>query len=239
VVVARKALSEDTVAENIQEWGTGALNIDPSRVENNDDGGFCPGGNDDISDDDLYGDSRTGGQKSAEGRYPANVVFDEPTAHDLDQKNENTVSTGGSNPTRESDTWTGKGNLSQGTDASGANTGGLGDSGGVSRYFYTSKATKAERTLDGKIDNAHPTVKPIDLMEWLVTLVTAEGQIVLDPFVGSGTTGVACKNKNREFVGIEQQPQWADVARARVGLTPENPETLREDKDQQGLEQYE
>jgi site-specific DNA-methyltransferase (adenine-specific) len=97
------------------------------------------------------------------------------------------------------------------------------------RYFYTSKASKAERTLDGAIDNAHPTVKPADLMEWLVKLVTAEGQTVLDPFTGSGTTCRAAKDLGRRFVGIEKQAKWADVARVRAGLTPDDPSVVRED----------
>jgi DNA modification methylase len=110
--------------------------------------------------------------------------------------------------------------------------------GGPSRYFYTSKATKAERTLDGRIDNAHPTVKPADLMEWLVTLVTAEGQIVLDPFAGSGTTLRAAKDKSRQFVGIEKQPKWADVARVRAGLSPDDPSHVRDDDAQRGFEAF-
>jgi len=111
-------------------------------------------------------------------------------------------------------------------------------SGGPSRYFYTSKASKSERTLDGKIDNPHPTVKPTDLMEWLVKLVTAEGQTVVDPFVGSGTTLMAAKNLNREFIGIEQNAEYADIARVRVGLTPDDPSVVRGDDSQHGLEQF-
>jgi len=113
-----------------------------------------------------------------------------------------------------------------------------GDGGGPSRYFYTSKATRAERTLDGQIDNAHPTVKPSDLMEWLVRLVTAEDQIVLDPFAGTGTTCRAAKDLGREFVGIEKQPKWADVARVRTGLTPHDPSNVRADDGQKGIEQF-
>jgi len=75
-------------------------------------------------------------------------------------------------------------------------------------------------------------------MEWLVTLVTAEGQTVLDPFCGSGTTGIACKNKNREFIGIERNERYADIARVRVGLTPNDPSVVRDDEQQGGLEQY-
>ena len=122
------------------------------------------------------------------------------------------------------------------TEAGGAD--GCTGSGGPSRYFYTSKASRAERTLDGRIANAHPTVKPQDLMEWLVRLATREGQTVLDPFAGSGTTCAAAKGLGREFVGIERQPEWADVARVRVGLTPEDPARVRDDDDQQGLEAF-
>jgi len=109
---------------------------------------------------------------------------------------------------------------------------------GPSRYFYTSKATKAERTENGSIDNSHPTVKPQDLMEWLCKLVTAENQILIDPFAGSGTTCKAAKSLNREFIGIEKQAKWADVARVRCNLTPENPSVVRDDENQSGLEAY-
>ena len=75
-------------------------------------------------------------------------------------------------------------------------------------------------------------------MEWLVKLVTAEGQIVLDPFAGSGTTCMAAKNLNREFIGVEQNDRYADIARVRCGLTPNNPATVRADDSQQGLEVF-
>ena len=75
-------------------------------------------------------------------------------------------------------------------------------------------------------------------MEWLVTLVTAEEQIVLDPFCGSGTTGIACKNKNRDFIGIEQNERYADIARVRVGLEPNDPSVVRGDEQQEGLENF-
>jgi site-specific DNA-methyltransferase (adenine-specific) len=110
---------------------------------------------------------------------------------------------------------------------------------GPSRYFYTSKATRAERTLDGRIANPHPTVKPLDLMDWLVTLATREGQVVLDPFAGSGTTLRAAKDAGREFIGIEQDARWADVARVRAGLAPEDPTHVRDADDaQHGLEAF-
>jgi DNA modification methylase len=75
-------------------------------------------------------------------------------------------------------------------------------------------------------------------MEWLVKLATAEGQTVLDPFVGSGTTCAAAKDLGRQFIGIEKQSRWADVARVRVGLTPEDPSRVRSDDAQEGLEAF-
>jgi len=112
------------------------------------------------------------------------------------------------------------------------------DSGGPSRYFYTSKASKSERTEDGTIDNAHPTVKPQDLMAWLVRLVTRRDQIVLDPFTGSGTTCKAAKAEHRRFIGIEQQAKWADVARVRIGMDPEDPSHVYDDEGQRRMGEF-
>jgi len=233
VVLARKPLSEGTVAENVQTHGTGALNIDGTRVE-----GKVKSFEDNDGDaENCYADGLHGSRRAGthEGRYPSNVVFDETVAERLDEQ-VGELDGGARTP--------------QTNSGSGVIYGDYADetreherrelsSGGPFRYFYTSKATKAERTLDGRIDNAHPTVKPGDLMEWLVTLATAEGQTVLDPFAGSGTTCRAAKDKGRQFVGIEQQAQWADVARVRCGLSPDDPSHVRGDDAQRGFEAFE
>jgi len=116
-----------------------------------------------------------------------------------------------------------------------------GDSGSASRFFYCAKASKSERnrgcknidqqiTSDGRkkpIDNAfqrgetmrhnnHPTVKPIALMEYLVKLVSKEGAVVLDPFAGSGSTLIACKNLNRNYIGMEMDAEYIKIAEARL-----------------------
>lgn len=83
---------------------------------------------------------------------------------------------------------------------------------GASRFFYVAKASKKDRG-EG---NTHPTVKPIKLMEYLVKLVTPEGGIVLDPFMGSGTTGVACQNLGFGFRGIEMTPEYYEICKARI-----------------------
>ncbi|OQB01609.1 MAG: Modification methylase DpnIIB [Parcubacteria group bacterium ADurb.Bin216] len=120
------------------------------------------------------------------------------------------------------------------------------DSGSASRFFYCAKASKRERNIgcegipekeyvqfqtangtsgkasslsegrNTKYRNIHPTVKPLALMEYLVKLVSREGQVVLDPFMGSGTTGMACKRLGREFIGIEMMPDYMEIAKARI-----------------------
>ena len=78
------------------------------------------------------------------------------------------------------------------------------DTGGASRFFFTAKASRAERTCGGTVECAHPTVKPLSLMEYLCKLtMTPAGGLVLDPFAGSGTTGMACARLGRPFIGIE------------------------------------
>ena len=111
-----------------------------------------------------------------------------------------------------------------------------GNSGSAARYFYCAKASKGERNkgceyfkeqalvgqgLAGennnpKHQNNHPTVKPLELMRYLVRLVTPKGGIVLDPFMGSGTTGIACKELGFEFIGIEMNEEYCEIAKARI-----------------------
>lgn len=91
-----------------------------------------------------------------------------------------------------------------------------GDKGGASRFFYVAKASKAERNKGLDNSNFHPTVKPIKLMQYLVKMITPPNGIVLDPFCGSGTTGVACKLDGFQFVGLEQDPEYAKIAEARI-----------------------
>jgi len=97
------------------------------------------------------------------------------------------------------------------------------DSGGASRFFpqfkpffYTGKATKREATLDGEIENNHPTKKPVALMAWLVKLVTPENGIVLDPYCGSGSTLHAACEEGFRFTGIERSPDFCETARQRM-----------------------
>lgn len=88
---------------------------------------------------------------------------------------------------------------------------GHGDKGGASRFFYCAKASKKERGEGNK----HPTVKPIKLMQYLVRLVTPLNGIVIDPFMGSGTTGLACKELGFDFIGIEKEKSAFKIAKKR------------------------
>lgn len=89
---------------------------------------------------------------------------------------------------------------------------GHGDAGTAARFFYCSKASKKDRG-EG---NGHPTVKSTELMRWLCRLITPAGGVVLDPFAGSGSTGVACLREGFRFVGVEQSVEYARVARERL-----------------------
>ena len=88
---------------------------------------------------------------------------------------------------------------------------GVGDDECVARFFYTAKATEADR-----IGSVHPTVKPVDLMRWLVRLVTPPGGTVLDPFAGSGTTGMAAMAEGLAAALIERDPEYADDITRRL-----------------------
>jgi len=94
-------------------------------------------------------------------------------------------------------------------------------SGGASRFFYTAKASRSEREagLDGveaQRANHHPTVKPIALMRYMIRLVAPRGAVVLDPFMGSGSTGCAAMVEGMQFIGIDITPEYVDIARRRL-----------------------
>lgn len=212
IVLARKPISEKTIAENVLKWGTGGLNIDGCRVGWKDERDRKNGWRASPSNDDEneYSSFKSGsfGKQNEQGRFPANVILDEEAAAMLDQQSGITRS--------------GKVKSDKGTYAGISTTGFLrgittmqnqhGDSGGASRFFYCAKASRKER---GEF-NKHPTVKPIALMEYLIKLVTPPEGIVLDPFLGSGTTALAALNLGRFFIGIELNEEYCEIARRRI-----------------------
>jgi len=146
------------------------------------------------------------------GRWPPNVLLSGEAAAEMDRQSGITKSTGGSAPRASGDGYRFKA-------APHANKGGLGDTGGASRFFpvfrYEAKAPASQRPRlpDG---TAHPTVKPLDLMRWLVRLVTPPGGTVLDPFAGTGTTGEACVLEGFRCVLIERDPVAAELTHVRL-----------------------
>lgn len=208
ITVARKPLT-CTVAANVLEYGTGALNVDGCRVDASEGRPLIES----KAETSLHAfgnglnGSRCAGVTTA-GRWPANLIHDgsdEPCAF-------------------------------------------LGD---AARFFYCAKASKADRdegcgaleekrggSLNMRTDshsqanqmdtgprrNHHPTVKPTDLMRYLCRLVTPPGGVVLDPFTGSGSTGKAAVLEGFRFIGIERDPQYVEIARARVAAVRREPE---------------
>jgi DNA modification methylase len=86
------------------------------------------------------------------------------------------------------------------------------------RFFYTAKASKADKSA-GDLKNTHPTVKSTQLMRYLIRLITPPGGVVLDPFGGSGSTGVAAGEEGMDCIMIEMQPEYVEIAKKRLGLT--------------------
>jgi site-specific DNA-methyltransferase (adenine-specific) len=204
ITMARKP-PDGTVAENVLKHGTGAINVDGSRVGTEPSPTFPARRNAKIFN------VGSGGQDvppPTGGRWPANLIHDGSEevvglfpetggggTPKQEKRRKTTVSfCGNTRPkyTPYFDTASGGGS--------------------AARFFYCAKADKADRD-DG---NHHPTVKPVDLMRYLVTLVCREGGTVLDPFMGSGTTGIACIRSGRKFIGIERDARYFEIARQRL-----------------------
>ena len=213
IVVARKPL-EGTVAANVLEHGTGALNVDGCRI----------GSDEDTRRNARGGDNGLGGtgtfqirERRAEdmpetsGRWPANVILDEHTAAIVDEQSGASQSPTGA--VRQG----GVSGYRPGDPGAIPRTGegiGYGDEGGASRFFYTAKANQQERPTANGV--AHPTVKPLDLMRWLVRLVTPPGGIVLEPFAGSGTTVEACIKEDVRCIAIEREADYLPLIDERI-----------------------
>ena len=234
IIVARKPLI-GTVAHNVLTHGTGALNIDGSRIGAV--GGTFKASKPEGKSNGIYGDGINGAVEIGElnkGRWPANIILDEHTAGLLDEQS------GVSKSTNTERNNSARSNQSFGLEDKNV-TGGHSDSGGASRFFYIAKASKRDRnegleelpfikggSLSGGEDkrsqttnqpsrqNFHPTVKPTALMEYLVKLVTPPNGTVLDPFTGSGSTGKAAILNGFDFIGIEMTEDYLPIIKARL-----------------------
>jgi site-specific DNA-methyltransferase (adenine-specific) len=209
ICLARKPISEKTIVKNVLKWGVGGINIDDSRIELN--GEIVPinklenwsGFGQEVKPDYEQ-------KQNTKGRFPANVIMDEEAGKILDEQSGDRSSArigNSNNPIRGSENSHPLWGMVDGRE-----TVDYRDSGGASRFFYCAKVSKKERG-DG---NDHPTVKPQSLMEYLVKLVTPPDGIVLDPFMGSGSTGLATKNLHYRFVGIDLEQKYFDIAQRRL-----------------------
>jgi site-specific DNA-methyltransferase (adenine-specific) len=228
VVVARKPLV-GTVAANVLEFGVGGLNIDASRIGtdsitiNTFDNGAKPFG-------DAVGEPYS--SRQVQGRWPANIILDEYTAGLLDEQ---------SGMTKSPQNYIAKGGKTNKIYSSGIGVEigewhkEYGDSGGASRFFYVSKANKRDRN-EGDVPNTHPTVKPTDLMRYLIKLVTPANGIVLDPFTGSGSTGKAALLDGYQFIGIELTEEYLPIIEGRLKWALNK---VSEDKEKQELQKKE
>jgi site-specific DNA-methyltransferase (adenine-specific) len=210
IVVARKPLI-GTVAANVLTHGTGALNIDGCRIgtQSRTFGGPEPE-RDTSQSIGAFAGNRA--EVTVLGRWPANVILDESQAAALDKQSGDRLGmrTQRDNKTHDS-SFHGylKSNIVAGETREGYN-----DSGGASRFFYTAKANSSERpNVDGV---AHPTVKPLDLMRYLVRLVTPPGGTVLEPFAGSGTTAEACIIEGFKCIAIEMTDEYLPLILDRI-----------------------
>ena len=238
--LARKPLSEKTVAANVLKWGTGGINIDGCRV-----------GTEVLTNQEgmsRWNNYRHGDNKypcdvpatEVTGRFPANLIHSgEQEVMDLfpETKPSKRAARGGTNANPMD--W---GNArSDGDIPKGHNDNG----GSAARFFYCAKASKKDRDegLEGFEEkqttfsegtrlskngdgtprnqkpsnrNNHPTVKPTALMQYLCRLITPTGGAVLDPYMGSGSTGKAAVKEGFDFVGIELNPDYFNIAKSRI-----------------------
>jgi site-specific DNA-methyltransferase (adenine-specific) len=222
ICLARKPLI-GTVAANVQAHGTGAINVDGCRVEGTetitthsrgDAEHFAkrPGERTVLESgrvvpqnrEEFVGNPRT-------GRWPANIIHDgsqEVVAAFPESKDGVAGARTGQNGEV----------LKSGLGAQAA-WGGYSGEGSAARFFYTAKAD-----ADDRIGSKHPTVKPVDLMQWLVRLVTPKGGLVLDPFAGTGTTGEAAFREGMRAVLIELEAEYQDDIRRRMKLCLAGPD---------------
>ena len=242
ITLARKPI-KGTVAENFARHGTGGLNIDGCRVQVSDAGRDAVVGREFVAPADrvAYSGYADDGRRkpieyAAEGRWPANVVHDGSDGvlamfPDSDGSGAARILKRG---TREGESWGMSDARGELRDAG---------SGSAARFFYCAKASREDRnagcegmpqrmtlapngaenavgaargSLSKPRENIHPTVKPTDLMRWLCRLVTPPGGVVLDPFAGSGSTGRAATAEGFQFIGIEMNPEYAEIASARI-----------------------
>jgi site-specific DNA-methyltransferase (adenine-specific) len=259
ICMARKPISENTIAENVLKWGTGGINIDGCRVEGineQDKNNFHQNRKivkEYTANKTLYelGIKTVSTAEHPQGRFPANLIHDgsDEVISMFPERKTTLISPNHAN--KRSGEFLGS--------MKHPGKQGFNDEGSASRFFksckwgeedsffYTAKAPKDERnmgcdTMEEKevfraghgneenddvtsrfrtmMKNIHPTIKPLSLMEYLVKLITQPKGIVLDPFMGSGTTALACKKFGFNFIGFEINEEYCKIAAKRLSAIP-------------------
>jgi DNA modification methylase len=209
IVMARKPF-EGTVADNVLKHGTGGINIDGCRVDLSEGDDTRLGGKGTWKTDkmanNVYGDYEGKEAGSSElGRFPANVMHDgletEWARYFYCPKVSKAERNKGLDhlPTKKTSSMSGR------------------------RDPHDMEKSKIDNDVTGRFvterKNVHPTVKPQELMKYLCRLVTPKDGTVLDPFMGSGSTGMAAKDEGFDFIGIEQEKEYFEIADSRINIT--------------------
>jgi site-specific DNA-methyltransferase (adenine-specific) len=229
--------NDGSYAENALKWGVAGLNIDGGRIETkeilNAEYGQ-PSGSGCYNWNKVKKKVEKVGRVNTKGRFPANTILSCECDEVIEGKHTNPEC-----PCYMLDKQSGirksgymspllhKRNKTKGKYQSPNGIYGIynntilletyGDKGGASRFFYCAKASKSERNMGGVV-NKHPTVKSLALLEYLVKLTSMPNpdQIYLDPFLGSGTTAMACEKLNKNWIGIEKEEEYCQLAQKRI-----------------------
>jgi site-specific DNA-methyltransferase (adenine-specific) len=250
--LVQKPISESSIARNILKHGVGGLNIEAARItvkESDPNHRVNPTKSGELKSIFGIGDVTYGRGCKEVGRYPSNLIL----SCGANCKGENhspdcPVSVIGgqtgesiSRQNQVSDNRRYAKNVIYGSGLPGERhrLNSHSDSGTAARYFkqlpfdpetipsvyYQAKASPNDRSNSGEIANTHPTVKSRHLMKYLITLITPDNGTVLDPFCGSGTTAVACKELGRNYICIEKEKEYFDIACDRISQPREYSET--------------
>jgi site-specific DNA-methyltransferase (adenine-specific) len=212
IYMGQKPFSEPNGTANVLRWGTGAVNIDGCRIHAGDAKGYAytvkrtaPGATQNATGRTKFDDGSIFSGETKDGRWPANLIHDgsdEVLARFPESSGAEGAVTG----------------LEPSTDdryvlsrlsGNHAPRPPRGDSGSAARFFYSAKADAEER-----LGSKHPTIKPVDLKQYLCRLVTPPGGVILDPFAGTGTTGEAAWREGFSAILIEREEEYrADIAR--------------------------